>query len=38
VIAAPKKTPWHFKLLLVATVIYLSYRAYQLGFWLYHHV
>jgi hypothetical protein len=30
--------PWHFKLLLVALVLYLGYRAYQGVFWLAHHV
>jgi len=32
------RAPWHFKLLLVALVLYLSYRAYQGVFWLAHHV
>jgi uncharacterized paraquat-inducible protein A len=36
VIAPPKHTPWHFKLLLVATVIYLTYRLVQLIMWLHH--
>jgi len=30
--------PWHFKLLVVATVIYLGYRTYQGIGWLVHHV
>ena len=30
--------PWHFKLLLVALVLYLGYRAYQGVFWLAHHL
>jgi len=30
--------PWHFKLLMVALVLYLGYRAYQGVFWLIHHV
>jgi hypothetical protein len=30
------KAPWHFKLLLVALVLYLSYRAYQGVFWVGH--
>jgi hypothetical protein len=30
------KAPWHFKLLLVALVIYLSYRAYQGVWWVGH--
>ena len=29
--------PWHFKLLLVALVLYLGYRAYQGIAWLAHH-
>lgn len=36
VIAAPKKKPWHFKLLIVATVLYLTYRLIQLILWLHH--
>jgi hypothetical protein len=32
------KAPWHFKLLLVALVLYLGYRAYQGVFWLAHHL
>jgi hypothetical protein len=31
------KPPWHFKLLLVATVIYLIYRLIWFIFWLSHH-
>jgi hypothetical protein len=31
-------TPWHFKLLLAATVLYLGYRAVQGLAWLVHHV
>jgi len=30
--------PWHFTLLLIALIIYLSYRAYQGVYWLSHHV
>jgi hypothetical protein len=30
--------PWHFKLLLVALVVYLSYRLYQGIFWVSQHV
>ena len=30
--------PWHFKLLLVALVLYLGFRAYQGVFWVIHHV
>jgi uncharacterized paraquat-inducible protein A len=36
VIAAPKRTPWHFKLLVVATILYLTYRAVQLTVWIIH--
>jgi hypothetical protein len=31
-----QRAPWHFKLLLVALVLYLGYRAYQGVFWLGH--
>ncbi len=37
-IVKPLKTPWHFKLLIVATVIYLLYRFVQLIMWLSHHL
>lgn len=30
--------PWHFKLLVVALVLYLGFRAYQGVFWLIHHL
>ncbi len=36
-IVKPKKAPWHFKLLVVATAIYLVYRIVQLSVYLYHH-
>ncbi len=36
VIAPPKRAPWHFKLLVVATIIYLTYRLIQLVMWLHH--
>ena len=29
--------PWHFKVLIAGTVIYLAYRAYQGVGWLAHH-
>ena len=29
VIAEPARVPWHFKLLVVATIFYLGYRAWQ---------
>jgi len=32
-----RHVPWHFRLLLGATVIYLGYRAYQGIAWLVHH-
>jgi hypothetical protein len=34
----PRRAPWHFKVLLVGTVIYLGWRAYQGITWLIHHV
>jgi hypothetical protein len=33
---APPRAPWHFKLLLVALILYLGYRAYQGVFWVGH--
>jgi predicted nucleic acid-binding Zn ribbon protein len=33
-----RRVPWHFKLLMVATVIYLGYRAYQGVSWVVHHL
>ena len=32
-----RHVPWHFKLLLGATVVYLGYRTYQGIGWLVHH-
>lgn len=32
------RTPWHFKLLVVALILYLGFRAYQGVFWVIHHV
>ena len=32
-----RPVPWHFKLLLWATVIYLGYRAFQGIDWVVHH-
>jgi uncharacterized paraquat-inducible protein A len=32
-----RPVPWHFKLLLAATVIYLTYRLVQGIIWLTHH-
>lgn len=33
-----RPVPWTFKLMLVATVVYLGWRAYQGIGWLIHHV
>jgi hypothetical protein len=38
VIAEPIKVPWHFKLLVVATVIYLGWRFAQGIGWVIHHL
>ncbi|MGO9560439.1 MAG: hypothetical protein ACLPQS_03260 [Acidimicrobiales bacterium] len=32
------KAPWHFKLIVVGSVVYLGYRLYQGITWLAHHV
>ena len=32
-----RRAPWHFKVILVGTVIYLGYRSYQGIVWLVHH-
>lgn len=32
-----RPVPWTFKLMIVATVVYLGYRAYQGIAWLAHH-
>jgi uncharacterized paraquat-inducible protein A len=34
---ARRRVPWTFKLMIVATVVYLGYRAYQGIAWLSHH-
>ena len=34
VIGKPRRAPWHFKLLLIATVVYLGWRAVQGVDWL----
>ncbi len=31
-----QKAPWHFKLLLVGVVVYLTYRFIQIGGWIVH--
>jgi hypothetical protein len=38
VIAKPVKAPWHFKLLLVALVLYLGWRAWQGVDWVIGHL
>ncbi len=30
--------PWYFKLMLLATVVYLGWRIYQLVHWAIHHI
>ncbi|MHB8329142.1 MAG: Rcat domain-containing protein [Acidimicrobiales bacterium] len=32
-----RKVPWHFKLMIGVTVVYLGYRAYQGIGWVVHH-
>ncbi len=32
------RAPWHFKVILVGSVVYLGYRFYQGVSWLAHHV
>lgn len=34
VIAAPARVPWHFKLMLLALILYLGWRAWQGIAWL----
>lgn len=38
VLVAKRRSPWHFKLLAVATVIYLGYRLVQGILWVSHHI
>jgi hypothetical protein len=38
VIGEPAHVPWHFKLLVVAVVLYLGFRAWQGVDWLVHHL
>lgn len=38
VIGDPPTTPWHFKLLVVAAVVYLGWRAVQGVVWLIQHI
>ena len=35
---AHRKPPWYFKFMLVASVIYLGYRAFQGVTWVVHHI
>ncbi|MHB8680978.1 MAG: hypothetical protein ACYDA2_02640 [Acidimicrobiales bacterium] len=37
VLTEHRKVPWHFKLMIAATIVYLGYRAYQGVEWLAHH-
>ncbi len=32
----PRKAPWHFKLLVIALILYLAFRFIQIGFWIAH--
>jgi uncharacterized paraquat-inducible protein A len=34
----PRRMPWTFRFMIVASVIYLGYRAYQGIAWVAHHV
>jgi hypothetical protein len=33
-----RRSPWYFKFMLVATVVYLGYRAFQGVTWVVHHL
>lgn len=35
---ARRKIPWSFRFMIVATIVYLGWRAYQGVAWLVHHV
>ena len=35
---AHRASPWYFKLIVVATVVYLGYRAFQGVTWVVHHI
>jgi len=37
-LGAPRRAPWHFKLLVVATVVYLGFRAWQGLDWVVAHL
>ena len=36
--ARQARAPWHFKVILVGSVVYLGWRAYQGISWLAHHI
>jgi hypothetical protein len=36
VLVAPRRAPWHFRLIALATIIYILFRLVQLGFWIAH--
>jgi hypothetical protein len=36
--AAERGAPWHFKLLIAVTAVYLSYRLFQGVLWVAHHL
>lgn len=38
VILVHRPIPWHFKLLILATVVYLLFRLFQGILWVVHHV
>ncbi len=33
-----RSSPWYFKFMIVATVVYLGYRAFQGVTWVVHHI
>ncbi|MGH9292502.1 MAG: hypothetical protein ACRDZ6_06960 [Acidimicrobiales bacterium] len=35
---ATRRAPWHFKVIVVGSVVYLGWRAYQGIGWLVHHI
>ncbi|MGH9082249.1 MAG: hypothetical protein ACRDY3_14390 [Acidimicrobiales bacterium] len=38
VLVEERRVPWYFKTMLLASVVYLGYRAYQGITWVAHHV
>jgi hypothetical protein len=34
----PSRAPWHFKMLIAVTAVYLGYRLFQGIFWVAHHL